>query len=190
MSGRTEFGCFITGCRIAARLVTGGIALLCTVSILSASPVSAGGLQLADLIDEALQNSPEIKAAGASASAAGHRISQVQSLADPMVMVGYQNDGFDRFTYGQSKDAQWMFSAAQMVPYPGKRSLKGEIAAKEDESAQAGVVAEMSDPRSALLVEACRSRISTGVSLLDPSSPATGPIVTRWNLRINVDISR
>jgi outer membrane protein, heavy metal efflux system len=95
-------------------------------------------LQLADLINEALQNSPEIKAASATATAAKHRIPQAQSLADPMVMVGYQNEGFNKFTYGESKDAQWMFSASQMVPFPGKRSLKGEMAAKEAESAQAG----------------------------------------------------
>ena len=38
------------------------------------------------------------------------------------------------------------------------------------------------------LVDDCRSRISRGVSLLDPDAGARGPVVTKWNLRINVEI--
>ena len=124
-----------------ARWAAVGVFFFCAVFFLPAAPAvsgETGQLQLADLIGEALQNSPEIKAAGAGASAARHRIPQAQSLADPMVMVGYQNDGFSRFNYGESKDAQLMFSASQMLPFPGKRALKGEMAAKEAESAQAG----------------------------------------------------
>ena len=34
-------------------------------------------------------------------------------------------------------------------------------------------------------INACRSRITRGVSLLDPGAPPKGPIVTRWNLRVN-----
>ncbi len=40
------------------------------------------------------------------------------------------------------------------------------------------------------LIEACRTRISSGVSLLDPGAGRHGPIVTRWNLRINVAVDR
>lgn len=138
MSGPIEAGRFFDGFMRTAGQTARGIWLLCAVSFLSSSTVFAGGLRLADLIGEALQNSPEIKAIEATASAAGHRIPQVQSLADPMVMVGYQNDGFDKFNYGESKDAQWMLSASQLIPYPGKRSLKGEMATKEAEGAQAG----------------------------------------------------
>ncbi len=35
-------------------------------------------------------------------------------------------------------------------------------------------------------VEACRSRITKGVSRLDPDGPPSGRIVSRWSLRINV----
>ena len=38
------------------------------------------------------------------------------------------------------------------------------------------------------LIDGCRARISRGVSLLDPAAEARGPIVTRWNLRINVEV--
>jgi outer membrane protein, heavy metal efflux system len=111
--------------------------VFCVLFFLCSVPAFGGELQLADLVNEALQNSPEIKAAGAVASAARHKIQPARSLADPMLMVGYQNDGFNRFNYGESKDAQLMVSASQMFPYPGKRSLKGEMAAKEAESLQA-----------------------------------------------------
>lgn len=36
------------------------------------------------------------------------------------------------------------------------------------------------------LIEACRARISKGISRLDPDGPEAGGIVSRWNLRINV----
>jgi predicted transcriptional regulator of viral defense system len=38
------------------------------------------------------------------------------------------------------------------------------------------------------LVSECKTRVSAGVSLLDPSRPAAGSITTRWNLRVNAGI--
>ena len=40
------------------------------------------------------------------------------------------------------------------------------------------------------LVEACRFQITKGTSLLDPAAAPRGPIMTRWNLRINVELDR
>ncbi len=97
------------------------------------SAASAGDLRLQELIDEALKNSPEIRAVGSRALASTYRIPQAKSLPDPMFMVGYQNEGFKRYTYGKSDDAQWMFSASQMFPFPGKLGLKGEMASREAE---------------------------------------------------------
>jgi outer membrane protein TolC len=54
-----------------------------------------------------------------------------------MVMIGYQNEGWDRYTYGTMPGAQWMYSVSQMFPFPGKRSLKGDMAAKDAESNEA-----------------------------------------------------
>ena len=42
---------------------------------------------------------------------------------------------------------------------------------------------------SAKLAKLCRRRISAGVSLLDPSGKAVGPILSRWGLRINVNLA-
>lgn len=35
------------------------------------------------------------------------------------------------------------------------------------------------------LLAECRSRLSAGISLLDPDLPVDGPVLSRWNLRIN-----
>jgi predicted transcriptional regulator of viral defense system len=38
------------------------------------------------------------------------------------------------------------------------------------------------------LIVACASRVSAGVGKLDPSLPATGPVDTRWKLRVNTSV--
>lgn len=48
-----------------------------------------------------------------------------------------------------------------------------------------GYLAERAALSDAAFVEACRGRISKGLSQLDPGGPATGRIVARWNLRVN-----
>lgn len=88
-------------------------------------------LRLEPLLEEALQRSPEILAAKARAQAAHHKVPQARSLPDPMFMTGYQNEGWKRYTYGEMPGAQWMFSASQMIPFPGKLGLKGEMAEQE-----------------------------------------------------------
>ncbi len=102
--------------------------------LFTASFVYADELQLKDLVEEALRNSPEIRAAEARAAAARFRIPQAKSLPDPMFMFGYQNEGFSRYSYGDELMSQWMFSGSQMFPFPGKRALKGEIASKDADS--------------------------------------------------------
>ena len=52
-----------------------------------------------------------------------------------------------------------------------------------------GYLIEAQDIDSSGLIDACRSRMSTGVVDLDPAVSATGRITKRWNLRVNVDLS-
>jgi outer membrane protein, heavy metal efflux system len=94
-------------------------------------------LRLSDLTEEALKNSPEIQASLSKIEAARYRVPQTASLPDPMLMFGYQNEGFDRYTYGEEQGSQWMFSASQQFLFPGKRSLKGEMAQRDVESMEA-----------------------------------------------------
>ena len=106
------------------------------VFLLAASPVYSDPL-LDGLIDEALKNNPEIKASLSGIEAARLRIPQSGSLPDPMLMFGYQNEGFDRYTYGDMQGSQWMFSASQQFLFPGKRKLKEEMTRRDAESLEA-----------------------------------------------------
>lgn len=94
-------------------------------------------LKLSDLVGEALKNNPDILASQAKIAAYKHRIPQSKSLPDPMITFGYQNEGFNRYTYGEEPNSQWMFSASQQFLFPGKSALKGEMAVKDVESLEA-----------------------------------------------------
>ncbi len=113
--------------------------LLGAYCLLFSSSVFAEELKLQDLIDEALGNNHEVHIAGYRLEAAGYRIPQAKSLPDPMFMFGYQNEGFQQYTLGKEQGAQWMFSASQTVPFPGKLALKGEMAERESESLKASL---------------------------------------------------
>ncbi len=120
----------------------------CCLLVLTVVPVSAeeGVLKLRDLLEEAIRNNPEIHVLEAKTQAAEHRIPQATSLADPMFMIGYENEGTSKlYTFnrdmpgedGVPADSRWMFSYSQMLPYPGKLALKGEMAAKDAEGQKA-----------------------------------------------------
>jgi outer membrane protein, heavy metal efflux system len=95
-------------------------------------PSSAAETQpLEPLIQEALANNRELRAAEARIEAAGFRITQAQGLPDPVISIGYQNEGFTSYTYGEELGAQWMYSVSQALPFPGKRDLKQAVAAAD-----------------------------------------------------------
>ncbi len=102
----------------------------------------ADELNLQELIDEALQNNHDILMSESGVSALKFRVPQAESLPDPMVMLGYQNDGIrDLYTFGDGMgaDSQWMFSVSQMFPFPGKLPLKGRMASSNAESRKAAL---------------------------------------------------
>jgi outer membrane protein, heavy metal efflux system len=110
--------------------------LLCTSALAQDPAVS-----LKDLIDEAVKNNPEIISAEAKAAAASERISQSASLADPMLSMGYQNGGFNGYTYGKSQDSWWTFSLAQTFAFPGKLSLQEDASTFEAQAERANAEA-------------------------------------------------
>jgi cobalt-zinc-cadmium efflux system outer membrane protein len=93
--------------------------------------VEAPRLTLQDLIAEVQRVNPEIQAARARAEAANARIPQARALPDPMVSVGYINEGFSRLTLGSMEDASLGVSLSQEIPYPPKLSLKGKVTERE-----------------------------------------------------------
>jgi outer membrane protein TolC len=99
--------------------------------------VAAETLELQPLIAEALTNNRELRVAESRVAAAGFRITQARGFPDPMISIGYQNDGLSTYNYGDTPDAQWMYSFSQTFPFPGKRGLKEGMAAAEAEGARA-----------------------------------------------------
>jgi outer membrane protein, heavy metal efflux system len=115
-----------------AATVLAGIMLL-----MLARAGAAETLELQPLIQEALQNNRDLLAAESRVTAAGFRITQAWGLPDPMVSIGYQNEGFTSYTYGEELGAQWMYSVSQTLPFPGKRGLKESMAVADTEGAKA-----------------------------------------------------
>ena len=96
-------------------------------------PALAGAQPLASLVDEALRNNREILGAQKKYEAARQRPSQASSLPDPTVSLGYTANGgpWPIAGIGTAATSNAGIAVSQEMPFPGKRKLRGEIAAKE-----------------------------------------------------------
>lgn len=123
------------------RLQIGGrVAAILLVMVLWFWPQGAAAsetLELDSLIRESLEHNRDLLVAESRIAAADFRITQTRGLPDPMVSLGYQNEGLTKYTYGDSPDAQWMYSVSQTLPFFGKRELKRDMASADAEGARA-----------------------------------------------------
>jgi len=87
-------------------------------------------MHLDDLLKQALERNPKIKSVGFDAEASAFRVPQEKSLPDPMVGLSLKNLGFPEFTVGKEVMSGVGLSFSQVIPFPGKLRLKGEIAGK------------------------------------------------------------
>lgn len=112
----------------------GGSRYLATVLLLSAAPLRSAAEPadpvLAALIDEAIAANPQLGAAEALAAAARSRPAQARSLPDPLLSLGYTNDGWAP-TLGTRDMTLLALTGSQELPYPGKLGLRGAIAESE-----------------------------------------------------------
>jgi outer membrane protein, heavy metal efflux system len=122
--------------RIIHLAVAGVMLLLCPAPAMAVDAAS-GTLELQPLISEALQNNHDIWVSDAKWRSSSSKIKLAGSLPDPMVMFGYQNEGWNQYTYGKMLGAQYMFSVSQMFPFPGKLAIKEEMAARDADTAEA-----------------------------------------------------
>jgi outer membrane protein TolC len=90
-------------------------------------------LNLEDLIAEALQHNPELRAAQKRAEALRARPRQEGALADPTLSVGYSSSGapLPGWGIGREPTSNVGFSVTQDLAYPGKRRLMAGVASKE-----------------------------------------------------------
>jgi outer membrane protein TolC len=110
------------------------------------------------LVGEALQANPDLLALQEGVLAAGARPAQARSLRDPMLSVVYTNDGWSP-SLGTQDMTTLAFMGSQELPWPGKRRLRGDVAALEAgqveqqlERARLGVVAAVTRAYSGLVL--------------------------------------
>lgn len=95
------------------------------------APADAGAISAsaeADaLVSEALARNPELAAARAEASALAARAPAAGVLSDPMLSVGYENDG-TAISLGTEPMSRLIFMAQQAFPFPGKLGAAEKVA--------------------------------------------------------------
>jgi outer membrane protein TolC len=97
-------------------------------------PAVHGSIPLNKLVAEALQNSPEIQAAAREREAARQRISPAGALDDPMLEAGVLNLPTSSLRFDREDMTMKMIGLSQRLPYPGKRGLRQDVAAKDAET--------------------------------------------------------
>jgi len=116
-------------------------------------PVRGGAVtQLAELLEEAEKDNPQIEAARQSWQAAKQVPTQVSTLPDPQFTLQHLSVGSPRpfAGYTNSDFAYIGLGVSQDIPYPGKLKLRGEIAKRQAdvarqqiESVRRAVIAEV-----------------------------------------------
>ncbi len=95
---------------------------------------------LSALIGEALQNNPELRAAAKETEAANQRVRPAGALEDPMLEAGLINAPIQPFSLNSEDMTMKMLGLSQKLPYPGKRALREQVAAKDAETLKYGLL--------------------------------------------------
>jgi outer membrane protein TolC len=90
-------------------------------------------LRIEPLVQEALAKNPKIQAAREKHTALKEKIPQSGALEDPMLSFGVVNLP-NNFDFNEEDMTMKEISVSQKFPFPGKRGLSEEVAAKEAES--------------------------------------------------------
>lgn len=131
------------------------LAIACVGGRLSAGQ---GDPLLASLVEEALARNPDVAAAQQAFLAAEARPAQMGALPNPMLSVGYTNDGWSP-SLGSREMTTLAIVGSQELPYPGKLSLRAAIAEREAREAEQRLA------RARLGVEAAVKRAYVGLLL-------------------------
>ncbi len=94
------------------------------------------------LVDEAIQNNPEVLAAKIRWEVFKEKIPQASALEDPMFSFGIINLPTN-FSFKDEDMTMKEFSISQKVPFPGKRPLMREMASKEAEAVSTEIQSKM-----------------------------------------------
>ncbi len=106
---------------------------LILVGMVSINLVSADSnpiqLNLQDLIEQVLNNNPEIHAMQQRYKAAKYKAMQAGVWDDPELGVEFEGMSRNTLDWGRYQDIEWSFS--QKIPFPGKSGLKRKVAEQE-----------------------------------------------------------
>jgi len=95
-------------------------------------------MRLEDVLASVQERNPRLRALQAATAAAEYREPNASTLPDPMLQLGIMNFGLPDFNADMAMSMAPAVQLMQMVPFPGKLSLKGEIAGFGTEMAGAG----------------------------------------------------
>ncbi len=140
--------------------------LAATVALVTAVPAQAG--ELADLMRDAVEHSPELAALTELWHAEAERPGQATALPDPTLSIGYQNDGLTSLPYGSSMTTYFSIMGTQSLPFPGKRAARVQLA----QAGLAGLRAQADRLKRTLKADVERAWVALGLandqlSLLD-----------------------
>lgn len=96
-----------------------------------------GTLALDSLLDAVARRNPRLRAVEASAAAAETRVDEASTLPDPVLQLGVMNFGLPDLNTDMASSMAPSVQLMQMVPFPGKLGLKGEIAGASRDMARA-----------------------------------------------------
>lgn len=118
--------------------VPGHLHAIFLVFILAATAIADATAQtttpIQDVVREALNSNPEIRVAGRERDAAKQRIAPAGALDDPMLEAGALNVPTNSWRFDREDMTMKMIGLAQKFPYPGKRSLRQDVATRDAES--------------------------------------------------------
>ena len=103
------------------------------------APPHAAPSALGTLIAEALQHNPELRAAAKETEAADQRVRPAGALEDPVLETGLINAPIQPFSLNSEDMTMKMLGLSQKLPYPGKRALREQVAAKDAETLKYGL---------------------------------------------------
>lgn len=93
------------------------------------------------MVEAAIERNPRVLQARSDYLAANHRIAQVTALPDPTVGVTWHAHRPETRTGPQRKS----LSVSQKLPWPGKRSERGQVAASDAQASDAAVRARQAE---------------------------------------------
>lgn len=127
-----------------ARAAALAVAIFLGPALTAAQETPAGGgpeaqrLTLDRVLALAAERNPRLQAMQAAAQAAAYREPEASTLPDPVLQLGIMNFGVPNLNTDMPMSMAPSVQLMQMVPFPGKLGLKGDIASYGSQMADAG----------------------------------------------------